>query len=685
MAASQPSKGHVWPPRDSRKATPRREEWPFDCGQAAIRGLSTVQGVEVSGPGSRRPRRRRGRPRGRGSAHRGVTGRNDVVELVDERHAGRDVEPGDVVVGDAVERLDEGTQRVAVGGDHDGQAVGEVGLDLVLPVGHQPRHDVLEALGGRHRGAEPGVAGVAVLRELVVLVDGRRRHVVGAAPQHELLLAELLEGLLLVLALQRAVVALVEAPVALDRDPVPVGRVEREVRGRDGPAQQRRVHDVGQDAGLLELLAGAHALGAALVGEVDVDPAGEEVLGVPVAFAVTDEDERVGHGASLATADQASDPSSSRCRKASRLRVDSPRETRQAHSFLIEPRKPSASSSLKTSSLADSTMPKSWSRWSASTATVGTSPAQVDVAVGVDGVGDPLQPQVLAQQRAVERLVVLVRVADDEGAEARRPVAHEHRHDGLELLLPGQGHDVLPHASAELPVETDRAEVCREAGLRAARAGSRRPAWCPGARRSRDHRRRDADEALALVDRRLVGAVGALSDRLTVDLEEPVGGRAPAELRGVRDGRRTPAPGDAGSSRSSDSTASVQSGVAWPSTRTPASPTAVGRPPTSGGHDGGAACLGLDGDEAEGLRVARARATRSAARYHCARTGRSTGGTKRTTSSMPRKRASSSSSCGRVRPLPLGPPRTATVRRRRRRRVAAAAAHPRPGAARRGP
>ncbi len=57
-----------------------------------------------------------------------------------------------------------------------------------------------------------------------------------------------------------------------------------------------------------------------------------------------------------------------------------------------------------------------------------------------------------------------------------------------------------------------------------------------------------------------------------------------------------------------------------------------------GGHDRGAARLGLDGDEAEGLASGRARATRSAARYHCASTGRSTGGTKRTTSSMPSAR-----------------------------------------------
>ena len=38
------------------------------------------------------------------------------------------------------------------------------------------------------------------------------------------------------------------------------------------------------------------ASAAALVGEVDVDPAGEEVLGVPLALAVAEQDQRVGHG-----------------------------------------------------------------------------------------------------------------------------------------------------------------------------------------------------------------------------------------------------------------------------------------------------------------------------------------------------------------------------------------------------
>ena len=52
--------------------------------------------------------------------------------------------------------------------------------------------------------------------------------------------------------------------------------------------------DVGEDPCVAELLATAQGLGAALVGEGDVDPAGEEVLGVPLALAVAEEDQRVG-------------------------------------------------------------------------------------------------------------------------------------------------------------------------------------------------------------------------------------------------------------------------------------------------------------------------------------------------------------------------------------------------------
>ena len=140
------------------------------------------------------------------------------------------------------------------------------------------------------------VARIVDLAELVVVVERRRRHVERPAPQHELLLAELGEGLRLVLALQRAVVALVEAPRALDGDPQPVGGVEGDVRRLDGTAENRGVEDVGVQARLGEQLAAALGFGLALLGEPHVDPSGEEVELVPFALAVAEEDQRVGRG-----------------------------------------------------------------------------------------------------------------------------------------------------------------------------------------------------------------------------------------------------------------------------------------------------------------------------------------------------------------------------------------------------
>src|SRR5690606_14425710 len=121
---------------------------------------------------------------------------------------------------------------------------------------------------------------------LVVVGDGRRGRVVGAPPEHELLVAELLAGLGLVLALERAVVALVEPPGALDRQPEQAGLAQREVGGLDGPGQQTGVDDVGVQARLDEELPAPPGLFLALGREADVNPAGEQALRVPVAFAM---------------------------------------------------------------------------------------------------------------------------------------------------------------------------------------------------------------------------------------------------------------------------------------------------------------------------------------------------------------------------------------------------------------
>src|SRR5690606_36671133 len=222
-----------------------------------------------------------------------------LVELVDERLAGGDVQARDVLVGDAVEVLHQRAQRVAVGGDEHGLAGGEVGLDALLPVRQEALDDVLEALGLGQLVTEARVLRVLVLRERGAELDRRLRGVVGAAPGHQLLLAVLLADLALVQTLQGAVVTLVEAPVALDGDPVTVRGVQGQVRGHDRAALEGGVDHIREDAGLLHQLTAGGRLLTALVREVDVHPAGEQVLRIPFALAVAEQHECVGHALSL--------------------------------------------------------------------------------------------------------------------------------------------------------------------------------------------------------------------------------------------------------------------------------------------------------------------------------------------------------------------------------------------------
>ena len=62
----------------------------------------------------------------------------------------------------------------------------------------------------------------------------------------------------------------------------------------------RGVQDVGQQVVLGQQLAAADGLGPALVVEVNVHPAGEQVLRVPFAVAVAQQDQLVSHDFILA-------------------------------------------------------------------------------------------------------------------------------------------------------------------------------------------------------------------------------------------------------------------------------------------------------------------------------------------------------------------------------------------------
>ena len=129
--------------------------------------------------------------------------------------------------------------------------------------------------------------------------DRRRRDVVAAPPQRHLLFAELGHGLLLVLAGQVTVVALVQPPRAADGQPQPAHDVEGQVGRPDRPDLERGVHDRRQQPGLGQDLAGPPGLLFPERRQVGVHPTGEAVLPVPLAFPVPEEDQRRRHPRSL--------------------------------------------------------------------------------------------------------------------------------------------------------------------------------------------------------------------------------------------------------------------------------------------------------------------------------------------------------------------------------------------------
>src|SRR3546814_7410901 len=80
-------------------------------------------------------------------------------------------------------------------------------------------------------------------------------------------------------------------PVLGHRQPQPPHRVKRQVQRLDRTRLHRGKTGVGGDALCLHQLARRPGLRRALFGDIDVPPAGETVLEIPLRLAVTDEDE----------------------------------------------------------------------------------------------------------------------------------------------------------------------------------------------------------------------------------------------------------------------------------------------------------------------------------------------------------------------------------------------------------
>src|ERR1017187_212296 len=136
-----------------------------------------------------------------------------LIELVDQWHAGGNVEIDNLFLGNVVEVLDQRTEAVAVRDDQHLLTSANGRSDGLAPERQEARDGVLEALRQRQFGrGEMAVPRVAAGEARVVGGERGRRNVIAAAPHFHLGLAELRGGLGFVEALQRAVVALVEPP-----------------------------------------------------------------------------------------------------------------------------------------------------------------------------------------------------------------------------------------------------------------------------------------------------------------------------------------------------------------------------------------------------------------------------------------------------------------------------------------
>ena len=168
-----------------------------------------------------------------------------------------------------------------------------------MPIGEETLHGVLEAFGARELGGgQVCIARVAGLQARIVFRQWRWRRVVGTTPDQHLLVAEFGGSFSLVEALQRAVVAFVEPPRVLYRNPHPVHFLEYGPQGLDRAAQHRGIGDVEGKAFLFQQLPRGDRLGQAFFGEADIGPAGEAVFLVPGRFAVAKQNDLV-HGESL--------------------------------------------------------------------------------------------------------------------------------------------------------------------------------------------------------------------------------------------------------------------------------------------------------------------------------------------------------------------------------------------------
>lgn len=135
-----------------------------------------------------------------------------LIQLIDQGYSSGDVQGRNLLVGDVVQVLDERTKGITMSGDDDSLARLDARSNVAVPEGQHAIQSGLQALCDDGMGLRVVlILGVVLRQHGGCRIARRRRNVIGASPNGHLLLAILGYSLLLVHALESAVVSIRQA------------------------------------------------------------------------------------------------------------------------------------------------------------------------------------------------------------------------------------------------------------------------------------------------------------------------------------------------------------------------------------------------------------------------------------------------------------------------------------------
>lgn len=216
-----------------------------------------------------------------------------IVEFVNQRSSGGDVQVTDFALVNVVQVLDQSTEGVSVGSNQNSLSI----LELRSNVGFPERNNTVQC-GGQGLGELIGPFGIGVSLVVArvvfrVAVNSGWGDIVGSTPDENLVLSVLVDGLLLVQSLESSVVTFVDLPRLGDGDPHTVGLLQNVPQGADGTLLKRGEGNIGLDSGLGNELSSLGGFDVSSLTQWAIIPTGELVGKVPGGLSVSDQNQGV--------------------------------------------------------------------------------------------------------------------------------------------------------------------------------------------------------------------------------------------------------------------------------------------------------------------------------------------------------------------------------------------------------